>query len=408
MAFFRKPKKDDKTQAEEYFARGMIAEALTFYEKLLAAGTADIKIHRRVADLRLKVGQTEGAAKAYRKVAEMYAHSGFLVQAIAIYKILQRIDPEASDVGEKLSSLYAERGIVTYLDAQPKPAEDLWEPATLTGELERVERELPAIPLFSDLPRDIFVKMLDKLKSVRLNPGDYLFREGSPGDSIYTITSGEVEVLTHGRELTALCEGSFFGEGAYFSGKPRNADVRAGVDGAELLEIRREVLEELAECCPGVDRALRMFHRERIIDRLLATSTLMPDKSAKVRYEFERIFEHQEVEAGRVLVTEGSEGSTLYFVIRGAFEVTTIHPVTDEVVPLARIEPGNFFGEVGMLTNGNRTATVTALENSEVLSVTREAINPFLTRYPEIRKALEDAREKRAADTVDIILAKAR
>jgi cAMP-dependent protein kinase regulator len=398
MIFFRKEeKKSLKETADAFYTKGQWSSALTAYEKAIEGTTPDVKVVRRIGDLRAKLGLKAGAVDAYRKVADMYASTGFLVQAIAIYKILLRLDPSADDIGKKLVSLYAERGIGT----TPAPGSDTGsENAPVVA---APPPELPKIPLFSDLPADAFGKLVDRLVSHELTQGQYLFREGAPGDSIFIVTSGSVQVVRQDRVLAELGEGEFFGEGAFFSREPRNADVRSGQD-TELLEIRREDLQALMAQYPKVSEALNLFYRQRILDRMLASSPLTAELDPQVRSEIVDLFETVQVHPGDVLIREGNRDRIFYFVTRGRFSVATIPPGGVEPMTIGEIVAGQFFGEITVLTHEARTATVTAMEEGEVLRADGEDLDPFLHRYPSVRAALEKMREERAEATVAKIL----
>lgn len=417
MLFFKKEKKDAKATADDFFTKGQWDKALESYEEALAGGgKRDVKLVRKVADLRAKLGRTQGAVEAYRQAADLYAASGFLVQAIAIYKILLRLDPKAEDIAKKLGELYAERGITgfrkdelvseTGMADEPLPEETAKSAGETAREpeIQKPQRVYKRIPLFSDLPQEAFIRVVEELESHQIPAGQFVFKQGDPGNSIFVVASGTIEVKVGRKVLASLSEGDFFGEAALFSSEPRNADVTAGKEGAELLEIKKGVLETLMNQYAGVSEALTLFYKKRITDRMLATSNLMDELDLGIREEFEGILENMEVPRGHDLVKEGSDESVLYFVVKGRFSVTTRHPVTGNVIELATIGPGHFFGEVTLLTKAERTATVTAIENSEVLRVTREAIEPYMERYPVIKKALEKARDERAEATVDIIL----
>jgi CRP-like cAMP-binding protein len=58
-------------------------------------------------------------------------------------------------------------------------------------------------------------------------PGDVIFAEGDPGDKMYVIRSGEVEILLDGRALEVLTSGGIFGEMALIDGAARVATARA-------------------------------------------------------------------------------------------------------------------------------------------------------------------------------------
>lgn len=400
MAFFRKEKKDLKGNADSFYTKGQWANALSAYEELISKGKPDVKMVRRVGDLRVKLGNKAGAAEAYRMAADMYAGSGFLVQAIAIYKILLRVDPTAEDVGEKLAGLYAERGLGP---TQGEKGAVHGARAPAPSGPQAPAQPMPKIPLFSDLPPEAFGKVVAKLVPHELSGGDYLFREGDPGESIFVVTSGAIEVLRGDHVLVELGEGEFFGEGAYFSHEPRNADVRAAGEGAELLEIRREDLQPLMESYEGVASALNLFYRQRIVDRMLASSPLMSELDSEDRTGIQELFKARRVAGGQDIVTEGEQDRTLYFVIRGQYQVHTRSPGGERLV-LGTLGPGEFFGEVAFLSGSTRTATVTAQEDGVLLTITWEALAPHIEKHPAISAALEAARDERAADTVAKIL----
>ena len=58
-------------------------------------------------------------------------------------------------------------------------------------------------------------------------PGDVIFAEGDPGDKMYVIRSGEVEILLDDRVLEVLTSGGIFGEMALIDGAARVATARA-------------------------------------------------------------------------------------------------------------------------------------------------------------------------------------
>jgi len=383
---FRKDKKDDRALAEEHYAKGQWAPALDAYLRVVSRDPDNAKVLRRVADLQARVGQRAAAAATYRRVAEWYAHGGFLVQAIAIQKVLLRLDPTAEDVGRTLAELYAKRGI------GPRAAE-----------AER--RPLPEIPLFSDLEPEAFAQVVEKLVPRSLGLGEVLFRSGDPGDSIFVVASGTVRVSRGDLVLAELGEGTFFGEGAFFSHEPRNADVTA-VGPSELLEIRRQDTESLMARYPAVASALSSFYRRRVLDGVLAASPYFGTLPEAERKGLADRFRLVRVAAGEVVVREGAKDRSLYLVKRGRFVVTAGSPGVPEPLRLAELGPGTLFGEVALVSNAPRTATVAAVEEGEVLRAAEEDLQPVLAAHPALRQALERLRDERAAATIARILGK--
>jgi cAMP-dependent protein kinase regulator len=386
FSFFRKGNKDDRTAGEDHYAKGRWAQALEAYERVLVREPENVKILRRVADLRAKAGRRADAVEAYRKVADHFAAAGFLVQAIAIQKILLRLDPSTQDIGHKLAELYAKRGL-----SGPSGASD------------EERRELPRIPLFSDLDPESFRQLLERLVPRTLAPGEFLFRQGDPGDSIFVIAAGTVKVTRGEFPLAELGEGEFFGEAAFFSRDPRNADVSAATP-ADLLEIRRVDVEGLMTRYPGVTEALGSFYRRRILDDLLASSPLFGSLPETARKRIADLFRTVKVAPGTPVVREGAEDRAFYLIRRGRFAVTMVPPHESEPVRLAELGPGQFFGEVALVARTPRTATVSALEDADVLQIEACELDPFLAAHPELRLALEEARDRRAEDTVSKVI----
>lgn len=90
----------------------------------------------------------------------------------------------------------------------------------------------------------------------RLAAGEMLFDQGDPGDAVYAVVSGVLEVSAlspEGRKLTlnTLGPGDIFGEIALFDGGPRTARVHAR-SAARLARVRRERLLEALSRDPGL------------------------------------------------------------------------------------------------------------------------------------------------------------
>ena len=98
------------------------------------------------------------------------------------------------------------------------------------------------VPLLSDLPRNEIDYLAATLQVVTLAPGEVLFREGEPGESLFIILEGELEVLLalgtpDERKLASFGSGEFIGEmSLLIPGRARTASVRA-VQAARLWKM---------------------------------------------------------------------------------------------------------------------------------------------------------------------------
>jgi CRP-like cAMP-binding protein len=69
--------------------------------------------------------------------------------------------------------------------------------------------------------------------------GEVIFAEGSEGDFMYVVRSGDVEIERDGKVIETLSAGGIFGEMALIDGSPRSATARAKTD-AELAPINEK------------------------------------------------------------------------------------------------------------------------------------------------------------------------
>src|SRR3990172_166589 len=92
---------------------------------------------------------------------------------------------------------------------------------------------LARIPLFSDLPPEELDRLYSALEVVSLSTGEILFREGDPGEHLYLVVKGELEILMapyteNELILNILKEGEYLGEmSLIMPGGHRTASVRA-------------------------------------------------------------------------------------------------------------------------------------------------------------------------------------
>lgn len=105
----------DKTKiqksAEKLIASGKVAPAIEEYLKILKENPKDWNLWIVVAELYLKVNKTNEAIQAFQKVADHYNADGFFLKAIALYKRVNKLDPNLTEVCMKLADLYLKQGL---------------------------------------------------------------------------------------------------------------------------------------------------------------------------------------------------------------------------------------------------------------------------------------------------------
>ena len=84
-------------------------------------------------------------------------------------------------------------------------------------------------------------------------PGDYIIRQGEYGDSMYFLSSGEIEVIIDGRLVVTHSSGTFFGEGSLITNEKRNASIRTTTY-CDVYRLSRHSFEDLRAKYPDFDR----------------------------------------------------------------------------------------------------------------------------------------------------------
>ncbi|MEJ2217605.1 MAG: cyclic nucleotide-binding domain-containing protein [Gemmatimonadota bacterium] len=129
-------------------------------------------------------------------------------------------------------------------------------PMTTEGNAARVRSNkafLRRLPLFADLPEADLSRLCRMAERVNVPAGGAVMEEGTPGDGLYIVVAGKLEVTKResGGEvvLAARGPGEFLGEMSLLVQGPRSATVRA-IEDSELLVIQPSAFRELLAASP--------------------------------------------------------------------------------------------------------------------------------------------------------------
>jgi CRP-like cAMP-binding protein len=111
---------------------------------------------------------------------------------------------------------------------------------------------------------------------------------------------------------------------------------------------------------------------------LLKRIPLFEHCSKKDLQRIAQIADELDLRAGKVLITEGERGREFFVLVAGEVEVRR------KGRKLNTLGPGNFFGEMALLSKIPRTATVTALTPLDVLVITDRAFVDLLEKMPDL------------------------
>jgi CRP-like cAMP-binding protein len=176
---------------------------------------------------------------------------------------------------------------------------------------------LATCDLMRHLPAEQIEQILPCIHDRQLKAGEVLFRAGDPGDALYIVGRGKVEVLTDdprdaqisGSAIAVLGQGHAFGEMSLLSGEPRTATIRA-VEDTDLLKIDKGDFERLVATDPLLADAVKRISHRRAINNLSAGGT---DAALWAKVASRNLDHLNRHETGRML-TEAANGAGMAIV----------------------------------------------------------------------------------------------
>lgn len=112
---------------------------------------------------------------------------------------------------------------------------------------------LVKVPMFQGAEESFLKEIALELRPVVFTPGDFVFREGDPGNEMYFISRGRLDVLSGDGSILfkTLGEGDFFGEIALLESRSRTASIRA-VDYCDLYSLDKETFDRVLNHYPNI------------------------------------------------------------------------------------------------------------------------------------------------------------
>lgn len=262
--------------------------------------------------------------------------------------------------------------------------------------------------LFSELPRPVYRQVLKSMTRVSLEKGEVLFQEGARGDSYYVVLSGCVKVWRirgKRREVLAqLAPGEALGEMAIISGLPRTATAEA-TQPSVLLELKRQTLRRLSATHKSLGRILRRFYKTRFVEDLTRWSPLFQPLSDEEQIQIVDKLLVYNYTKGQVILKQGVHGGGLHIIMHGRVRVYRELP-DDKQKVLARLGPGEMFGEISILLNQPTIAAIAALQDTRTCYLPRRAMCELVLDHPGLRVSLFDIAAERTARTGRILAGK--
>ena len=120
---------------------------------------------------------------------------------------------------------------------------------------------------------NLFLNLFSDKEGTNFAPGQFVFKAGDPGEAMYIVTEGEVDIMEGPAVLDTAGPGSIVGELALIDDEPRSASVVAKT-ACRLVPVDRRRFEYMVQETPFFALAVMKV----IADRLRKTSAKIPPK----------------------------------------------------------------------------------------------------------------------------------
>jgi CRP-like cAMP-binding protein len=262
-------------------------------------------------------------------------------------------------------------------------------------------RLLRGIPIFSGLSDEELNKILSSPLNARVqfDQGTTIIEEHDPGDCMYVILSGTVDITIRavdGREVSigTMHAGEYFGEQALFPGTSgrRNASIRA-IKPCELFRISKQhALKGIRTntALGPTPEQLANASREERIWLFLRGMRLFRGCDSEAFSQSKQSFELVHCEPGQVIIREGDEARHLFVILEGMVEIFVIDD-DGKIAVLWKIGLGSYFGEQALLPGNDKLRNINARADGEatLIQIDKDFFLRILAQDPKLKTALK-------------------
>lgn len=319
-------------------------------------------------------------------------------------------------------------------NATPKQADDAKSKAIKPKKLDRqsstliiqemlpnttVGAQLAKVPILSSLTKDERDKLGGALDEVEFAPNEVVFRQGDDGDTFFLVKEGVAQVSINSNVVCELSSGDYFGEQSILKDQKRGATITAvGDTSLKLWKLTKDKFQALFkddrinvnflernngvifEQARGAVVAANFEGTGDMDDKFKNTSPYSDDKFELVQRAVNKcllfqqldqtqrkmvvnVMQQVKVKSGDVIIKEGEDGDTFYVVEDGKFDVYQYDKDLQDDKVVDNKVMGDCFGELALMYNAPRNATVVASSDATLRSVRQHVFSRLVREARE-------------------------
>ncbi|KAL2687385.1 hypothetical protein Neosp_004945 [[Neocosmospora] mangrovei] len=280
---------------------------------------------------------------------------------------------------------------------------DNWSPPfheKTADQLERLKRAIEGNFLFNHLEDEQSAQILGALVEKPIPAkGIKVISQGDAGDYFYVVEKGSFDVYVNpagtlqpgpdgmGNQVGNIQAGGSFGELALMYNAPRAATVISSEPGCTLWALDRVTFRRIL--------MESTFARRRMYESFLEEVPLLASLTPYERSKIADALETRKFAPGQIIINEGDPGHSFYLLENGEADAYKGSPENK----VRHYVKGDFFGELALLNDAPRAASIVATSDVKVASLGKNAFQRLLgpvegilrrTKYPGVKSGVEE------------------
>ncbi|XP_015752967.1 PREDICTED: cAMP-dependent protein kinase type I-alpha regulatory subunit-like isoform X2 [Acropora digitifera] len=231
--------------------------------------------------------------------------------------------------------------------------------------------------LFSHLDEGERSDIFDAMCLVKHNLGETVIQQGDEGDNFYIIDSGEVDVFVSDEYVSTIGEGGSFGELALIYGTPRAATLKAKTD-VKLWAIDGSTYRRIL--------MRSQINKRKMYEQFLEKVSILESLDKWERLTVADALEAVTYEDNENVVVQGEHGDEFYIIVDGVAVVLQRRSINEDFIEVSRLGQSDYFGEIALVLNRPRAATVRAKGTLTCVKLDRQRFERVLGPCIDILK----------------------
>ena len=242
------------------------------------------------------------------------------------------------------------------------------------------ERLLKSFMFAALEPNDLNI-VVNAMEEVTFNRNDTVIEQNADGDELFVVGEGKLHWYRTEKKETNLIRtygpGDYFGELALLYNAPRAATIKAWKNNVVLYSLDRATFNHIVK-----DAAVK--RREKYED-ILKRVKVLDSLDSTERHKLIDSITEVKFKEGDYIIKQGELGNKFYFIMEGQAKAEkTIK--SGEIVKVKDYEEGDYFGEVSLLKDQPRAASVISKTELSALYLDRQMFNRILGPLKDILK----------------------